>query len=322
MHLEAVVASELLVARDRDVADRGVRDVGADVEGRGAGRPVARALLPADRPPREDRAAQPQRLRTGAREIERRVAPAQHVARGMRRGVGERLQHEALGVPERVPVVARARQPLRRDRAQLGAPACLDQLEEREAHGLLQRRVALDLDVRGRPEVVEVLALGAADLVPAGHLRLGERGSRLRAQRGERADARPRVGEQLDDPQLLAGLQLDRRRHAPDVVGRVDLHVDPVGPVEDVIHGGHHAQTALPRRVREQHGHVHRFRGTRAAAAGRASQPTADRGRDRAPSRSRRAPTARPRASPRRAARPRTAPRRSRAARTTRDAST
>ena len=63
------------------VADDGVGDVGVDVERRGARRPVGRALLAADRAPRERRALQPQLLRPLAREVERRVAPAQRVAR-------------------------------------------------------------------------------------------------------------------------------------------------------------------------------------------------------------------------------------------------
>ena len=44
---------ELDVAGGVDVADDRVGDVGVDVEGRGPGRPVARALLPGDGPPRE-----------------------------------------------------------------------------------------------------------------------------------------------------------------------------------------------------------------------------------------------------------------------------
>ena len=51
---------ELLVAGGGVVADHRVGDVGVDVERRGAGRPVAGALLAADRPPRERGAAQPQ----------------------------------------------------------------------------------------------------------------------------------------------------------------------------------------------------------------------------------------------------------------------
>ena len=261
--LEAVLAPELLVARDRDVADRRVGDVGADVERGGARRPVARALLAADRAPGEDGAAQPERLGARAREVERRVPPAQHVARRVRRRVRQRLQHERLGVPERVPVVAGARQPLRRDRAQLGAAAGLQQLEEREAQRLLQRRVALDLDVGGLPEVVEVGALRVADLVPARRLRLGERGRRLRAQRGERAHARPRVREELDEPELLAGLQLDGRGHARDVLAGLGVHAMPSGPVEDVIHRRDHAQPAQPRRVARAARRARRCRATR-----------------------------------------------------------
>ena len=182
------------------------------------------------------------------------MPPAEDVARRVRRRVGQRLQHERLGVPERVTVVAGARQALRRDRAQLGATSGLQQLEEGEAQRLLQRRVAVDLDVRGLPEVVEVRALRRADLVPARHLRLGERRRSLRAQRRERAHARPGVREELDEPQLLAGLQLDGCGHAPDVVTGLRVHRDALRALEDVIHRRHDAQPAQVGRVREQHG--------------------------------------------------------------------
>src|SRR5262249_56996310 len=51
--LHANAAVELLIAGRVDVADHRVGDVRVDVEGGGAGRPVARALLAGDRPPRE-----------------------------------------------------------------------------------------------------------------------------------------------------------------------------------------------------------------------------------------------------------------------------
>ena len=104
----AVVAGRVVVALHR------VGDVGADVERGRARRPVARALLAADRPPRKRRAFEAELLRALPREVERRVPPAQRVARGLRRGVREHGQDEALGVPERVPVVAGAGQALRR----------------------------------------------------------------------------------------------------------------------------------------------------------------------------------------------------------------
>ena len=182
------------------------------------------------------------------------MPPAQHVSRSVRRRVGERLQDERLGVPEGVAVVARAGQALRRDRPQLGAPTCLQELEEREPHGLLQLGVALELDVSAVPEVVEVGTLRGADLVPARLLRLRERCRRLRTQRGDRAHARPGVREELDEPQLLARRQLDGGRHTTEIVGGLGVHGDPLGSVEEVIHRRHHVQPAPPRRVREQDG--------------------------------------------------------------------
>ena len=84
------------------------------------------------------------------------MAPAQRVGRRARRRVREHGQDEALGVPERVAVVAGPGQPLGRDRALLGAGAGLERVEEREADGLLQLGVAVELDVGAVPEVVEV----------------------------------------------------------------------------------------------------------------------------------------------------------------------
>src|SRR5207237_3051942 len=49
--LEAEAGFELLVVGGVHIADDGVGDVGADVEGGGAGRPVPRALLAGDGPP-------------------------------------------------------------------------------------------------------------------------------------------------------------------------------------------------------------------------------------------------------------------------------
>ena len=106
--LEADPRCELRVPGDGRVAERRVGDVGADVERGRARGPVPGALLAADRAPRECGALQAERRRALAREVDRRVPPAERVARGIRRGVRERLQDEGLGVPERVPVVARA----------------------------------------------------------------------------------------------------------------------------------------------------------------------------------------------------------------------
>ena len=129
-----------------------VGDVGVDVERGGPGRPVAGALLAVDRAPRERRAreAEVARARLAPRSsVEWRQRSASAAALG--RGVREHRHDEELGVPERVAVVAGAGQPLGGDRAALGARAGGQDLEQREAHRLLQLGIALELDVAASP---------------------------------------------------------------------------------------------------------------------------------------------------------------------------
>ena len=243
--VEARALLELLVLGREQVAAHGVGHVGVDVEGGGAGGPVARALLPADRPPREGHALELEHLRPLGREIHRRMAPAQRVARRLGRRVGQHRERVRLHVPEGVPVVAAAREALGRDRPVLRPGARLQDVEEREADGLLEREVAVELDVRPVPEVVEVLALRLAQAVPAGPPRGRERRLGLVAQRRQRALARPAVGQQLDDAQRLPGLQLRADRHAREVGLALGRGVDVVRAVEDVVHPRRHPQLAL-----------------------------------------------------------------------------
>jgi hypothetical protein len=147
---------------------------------------------------------QPELLGPLLGEVQRRVPPAQDVGGGVRGGRRERLQDEALGVPERVPVVARSGQPLGRHRPPLGAGAGLQDVEQPEAHGLLHDGVAVDLDVGAVPVVVEVGALAREQALPAAVAGAGERRRDLVAHRRHRAHARPAVGEELHDPQHLA----------------------------------------------------------------------------------------------------------------------
>ena len=129
------------------------------------------------------------------------MPPAQRVGGRVRRGVGEQRQHEALGVPEGVPVVARARSgpsPGWRRRS-ARAPACSTWNRPKRTacctHG-----VALDLDVGGVPEVVEVLALARQQAVPAGVAARRSSAPRPgRAAAGCERTARPAVGQELDD---------------------------------------------------------------------------------------------------------------------------
>ena len=107
-------------------------------------------------------------MRAVARRVDRREPPAQRLADRLGRGVGEQRQHVGLGVPEGVAVVAGAGQALGGDRPALAAGARLEGVEEAEADRLLELGVAVELDVGALPEVVEVLALGGDEGVPAG----------------------------------------------------------------------------------------------------------------------------------------------------------
>jgi hypothetical protein len=103
---------ERLVTGDRPVAGHRGGDVGVDVERGRAGRPVAGALLAMDGAPGERGAAQPQGGGPLLGQVQGGVPPAQGVGGGLRLGVGQHRQHVGLGVPEGVPVVAGAGQPL------------------------------------------------------------------------------------------------------------------------------------------------------------------------------------------------------------------
>jgi hypothetical protein len=153
--LEPDLALEVGVAGDQDVPADGVGDVGVDVERGRPRRPVAGALLAADRPPGERGAAQAQLLGPLVGQRQDRLAPAQGVRRGVGLEVAQHRQAERLGVPERVAVVARPGQALGPDRPALRPRARLQHVEDRDAHGLLQLGVAVDLDVCGGPEPVE-----------------------------------------------------------------------------------------------------------------------------------------------------------------------
>ena len=138
--LQADVALEGVVAGGVDVADDRVGDVGVDVKRGRTRRPVAGTLLAVDGAPRKRRTLSPSWTARSPAQPQRGVPPAQRVGGGMRCGVGQHRQHERLGVPERVPVVARAGQALRRDRASFGPGTGLQDVEQREPDRLLDGR--------------------------------------------------------------------------------------------------------------------------------------------------------------------------------------
>ena len=181
---QADLALELLVLRRVQVVHHGGGDVGVDVEGGRAGRPVAGALLAADGAPGERRAVEAELRCVLLGDVHGEAAPAQRVGRGGRPGVGQHRQHERLGVPEDVTVVPGPGQPLRRDRPVLGARPGLQDVEQAEADGLLYLHVPVDLDVRALPELVEELALLGDHALPADQLRGGERARHLVDERG------------------------------------------------------------------------------------------------------------------------------------------
>jgi hypothetical protein len=67
---ETHVDLERLVAGDDPIARDGIGDIGVDVEGGGAGRPVAGALLAADGAPGERRSLEPYGLGARPREVD------------------------------------------------------------------------------------------------------------------------------------------------------------------------------------------------------------------------------------------------------------
>jgi hypothetical protein len=145
---EPDVGVELVVPGGVVVAHDGVGDVGVDVEGGRPRRPVAGALLAVDRAPGERGA-----LQTSSRARSRAwaMSSAASAARPRPRAGAVWISTgstNVLGVPEAVAVVPGPGQALGRDRALLRAGTGLQHVELREADRLLQRQIAVDLDVR------------------------------------------------------------------------------------------------------------------------------------------------------------------------------
>ncbi len=243
--LEALVAGGVLIAHDA------IGDVGPEVERGGAGGPVARAFLAPDSAPRERRALEPQLSGPGLGSVEGAVPPPQSVAGGAGHRVGQHGQNERLRVPEGVSVVPRPGEPLGGDGSLFGARSGLEHVEEGEPHGLLQLCVALELYVGASPEVVEVGALGSEKVVPAGVTRSRQGRLDLAFHRRERTPARPAVGQELDQPQDLSGLELGGDSDPSAVGTALPAGLGFRRPIDDVVHARGHEQTALPGRMHE-----------------------------------------------------------------------
>lgn len=149
--------------------------------------------------------------------------------------------------PEGVPVVPGPCQPLGRDRAPLSPCPRLKRVEERETDGLLQLRIAFQLDVGTLPEVVEVRALGRHEPLPPRVPCLGERRGNLVAERRRRAAARPAVGEELDDAEPLARFEVRGDRDPAEVAVRLgNADIRSVRPVHHVVHRRGEPEPASP----------------------------------------------------------------------------
>ena len=208
---ELVVPGGVVVAQDR-VGDRGV-----DVEGGRARGPVAGALVAGDGPPRERRPGEAEVRSPVPRRRQGRVAPVEGVGGGPGDGQDEDRQDEDLGVPERMAVVARAREPLGGDGPALGPRAGLEEVEHAEAHRVLDLGVAVDLHVGPVPELVEVLPLIGLQADPSGVAGPRDGGGDLVAQGLAGSPRRPAIAEVLDEAQALTRGEHGGDREAGDV---------------------------------------------------------------------------------------------------------
>ena len=163
----APAQDEVQVARDVDVLAHGVRDVGVDVVLRRAGRVPGRGLLAADRPPRIERPAVTGLPRPRASGLEHPAPELQHPLGPLRGRVHEEGHDVDLRVPEVVTLIAVAGQALGRHPETLAARRGLHELEEVEAHRLLQVRGTLQQHVAARPELLHVAAMVELDHVVA-----------------------------------------------------------------------------------------------------------------------------------------------------------
>src|SRR5579875_322008 len=137
-------------------------------------------------------------------------------------------------------VIAGTRQPLGRDRPAFSASPCLQDMEEGEAHRLLDFRIALQLDDCPRPEIVQVSPLLSKQTLPTGHLSSSDRRDDLVMDGRSRTQARPAIGNQFNDTQALAGPQPARNRHTHDILRASRLDEHSGWPLDVMVHYGPH----------------------------------------------------------------------------------
>src|SRR5689334_12535193 len=182
------------------------------MEGGGTGRPVSRTLCSRNRTPGKGCSTQPKLDRNLLRFRENQVAPAQHTGSRLRHRHGEQRKDEDLCIPEGMTVVAWPRQSLGRYRAALCPRSGLQNVEESKAHGLLNLRIPIHLNVSLRPKIIQIDPLLSQQALPASHPGCGESRNNLRFKGRSRTQARPTVGNELDYTQPLARLESSRDR--------------------------------------------------------------------------------------------------------------
>ncbi len=175
------------------------------------------------------------------------MAPAQSIGNGVGGGIGEHWEHVGLGIPEGVPVVAWTGQALGRNGPPFSPGSRLEDVEEREAHRLLDLGIAVDLDVSAIPEVVQIGVLLLGQGVPAHPTRAGERRGDLISQRRPRTIRGPAVGDELDDAQPLARLEGGGDRHPAQIREALGRHLRRRRTLDPVVHG-HRDPLATPHR--------------------------------------------------------------------------
>ena len=143
-----------------------------------------------------------------------------------------------------MPVIARPGQPLRCDSPPLAPGAGLQDVEQREPHRLLYPLVALDLDIRACPETAQIGAVFGDHPFPARVNGDGQCGRDLIGDRWLRANRGPAVGDELDQPQPLTGLERRGDRDTTQIAEALTRHPHRRWRVEVMLHRRSEPQTA------------------------------------------------------------------------------
>lgn len=253
--LRTGLQQEAIVAPHVDIPLDGVGDVGVEVVLGRARLVVGRRLLAVDRAPRERRSPLAEVGRPLPGLGQHAVAEPQQVPGRPGLGVGQEGQDVGLGVPEVVPVVGPAGQPLGRDAGPLGPPAGLAELEQVPAHGLLHahghraRSAVLDDDVGPVPEPVQVLPLGGAQRVEPVAPDPGQRPPAAVAQLLGGHRPRGLVGGVLHDPQRHVGLGVGGQDQLGGAGADRRGYVVPAGDVDVVVDADGQGHPAVRRPV-------------------------------------------------------------------------